>query len=320
MIKSFSACNRAGIPDEADLELINKYALVPLKKEEVFVFSVILCDNEIDRDFERFSEESLYALEKLFEGKTGILNHSMQSEDQNARAYRAKVIKDGSKKTADGLDYMYLKAWCYTVRSEKNASFIRDIESGIKKEVSISCSAGKKVCSVCGKTGCSHKKGGVYSGRLCFMTIEDITDAYEWSFVAVPAQKNAGVTKSAKINKKENSMENILKSVKNGESLTLERDEVKKLSSYIAALEKESADGRLYRESLVKKAKKYFAVAIDSLSGDCVDSLLENQTCENLEELCSALKKQASAVIGPVPQLLREEKKTDTGANSQFKF
>ena len=30
---------------------------------------------------------------------------------------------------------------------------------------------------------------------LCHTILSDITDAYEWSFVAVPAQRNAGVTK-----------------------------------------------------------------------------------------------------------------------------
>ena len=30
---------------------------------------------------------------------------------------------------------------------------------------------------------------------MCHTILDDITDAYEWSFVAVPAQVNAGVTK-----------------------------------------------------------------------------------------------------------------------------
>ena len=42
---------------------------------------------------------------------------------------------------------------------------------------------------------CSHVKGKTYGGRLCHVVLDVITDAYEWSFVAVPAQVNAGVTK-----------------------------------------------------------------------------------------------------------------------------
>ena len=35
----------------------------------------------------------------------------------------------------------------------------------------------------------------MYSGNLCHTVLDDVTGAYEWSFVAVPAQVNAGVTK-----------------------------------------------------------------------------------------------------------------------------
>lgn len=34
-----------------------------------------------------------------------------------------------------------------------------------------------------------------FDGRLCYGELQNPTDAYEWSFVAVPAQKNAGITK-----------------------------------------------------------------------------------------------------------------------------
>ena len=37
--------------------------------------------------------------------------------------------------------------------------------------------------------------GKVYVGNPCYVILDDVTDAYEWSFVAVPAQINAGVTK-----------------------------------------------------------------------------------------------------------------------------
>ena len=47
-----------GEVSKEDLELINKLAKRPLKSDEVYVFSLILCDNEIDREYER--------LEKLF--------------------------------------------------------------------------------------------------------------------------------------------------------------------------------------------------------------------------------------------------------------
>ena len=47
------------VTDE-ELALINKYTRRQLSKDEVYVFSVVLCDNDIDRDGERFTVESLF--------------------------------------------------------------------------------------------------------------------------------------------------------------------------------------------------------------------------------------------------------------------
>ena len=314
--KNYTTENQVGMPTDEDMLLINEYSLRPLEKDEIFSFSVKLCDNDIDRDFERFNKESLKALETLFVGKTGILNHSMKSEDQTCRTYKTQLIVDNEQKTVDGLPYMYLKAWCYTVKSEKNQPLIKDIESGIKKEVSISCASSSRICSVCGKTHCGHIQGKEYDGEICYKTLTDITDAYEWSFVAVPAQRQAGVTKSFK---KEKSMENILKSIKEEKSLTLNEKEVKMLSDYMDSLKEKSLDGEKYRESLITDAKKSFALAIPSIESECVDDILKNLSSDTLEALCTSLEKHTKSILPPVSQLYMEEK-TDNNSNNEFKF
>ncbi len=315
--KSYKAKNEIGIPTAEDMSLINNFALKVLTPDEVFCFSVILCDNDIDRDFERFDENALRTLEKLFVGKTGIQNHSMRADDQTCRTYKTELLTDKNKKTTDGLPYMYLKAWCYTVRSEKNVSLISDIESGIKKEVSVSCASKSRICSICGEKNCSHIAGRSYDGKICYKTITDICDAYEWSFVAVPAQRKAGVTKSFK---KEKSMENILKSIKEGKSLTLDGNELKSLSNYIENLERKSADGEKYRASLCAKTKMSFALAFPEINDECIDEVLKNLSTENLEALKNAVTKKANTVVPVFSQLYVEEGKNDNIANSEFKF
>ena len=84
---------------ERELELINSYTRSPLSAEDVYLFTLTLCDNEVDRDFERFSTESLAALGELFIGKTGISDHSMRSGDQRARIFRTYIEKNPQKKT-----------------------------------------------------------------------------------------------------------------------------------------------------------------------------------------------------------------------------
>lgn len=316
MIKSYVANHKAGNPTDEDMTLINKYSLRELQKDEVFCFSVILCDNDIDRDFECFDEESLKTLEKLFVGKTGILNHSMKSEDQSCRTYKTQLVRDNTRQTLDGKPYMYLKAWCYTVRSEKNESLIKDIESGIKKEVSISCASQRKICSICNSEKCNHISGKIYGSEYCHKTIKDITDAYEWSFVAVPAQRHAGVTKSFT---KEKIMENILKSIREEKSLSLNESELKKLSEYMDNLKSMSIDGEKYRTALITSARKNFAITLPALETEFVNEILKNISTDTLENLCYSLEKQAREKLPPVSQLYTEENKNNN-SNNEFKF
>lgn len=185
--------------DKNWLEKINKFTRRPFTEDEIYAFSVILCDNDIDRDYESFSDDALETLAKSFIGKTGIFDHNPTTSNQNARIFDTEIVTDNSRKTKTGKPYKYLKANAYMVRTTDNETLISEIDGGIKKEVSISCSASSRKCSICGcdkaLNGCAHIKGKLYHNKLSYTILDDITDAYEWSFVAVPAQVNAGVTK-----------------------------------------------------------------------------------------------------------------------------
>lgn len=181
------------------LEQLNRFTRRELSAEEVYIFPVTLCDNEIDRDNERFSRKALEEMCEKFIGVTGIFDHNPKGENQTARLFMTEVMEE-NRENSMGERYAYLKGYAYMVRTDSNADLIREIDGGIKKEVSVSCSAGRQICSVCGadrsEKPCRHVKGRRYDGKRCFFTLEDISDAYEWSFVAVPAQVCAGVTKN----------------------------------------------------------------------------------------------------------------------------
>ena len=183
-----------------ELEKINGYAREPLTEDKVFVFRVALCDNDIDRDGEKFSSGALRKLAELFNGRTGIFDHDPKSSKQTARIFDTWVETLPEKTTTDGEVYRRLMAKAYMVRTASNSDLIGEIQSGIKKEASISCTMGEKLCSVCGedmhKGGCDHKKGGEYGGKLCYHILDEPLEAYEWSFVAVPAQVQKNGTKS----------------------------------------------------------------------------------------------------------------------------
>ena len=179
-----------------DLEKLNRFTRREHTEEEVYLFDVILCDNDIDRDQEAFSDAALEQMCGLFIGKTGISDHDPKAGGQTARIFDAAVVPS-DRLTRDGRPYKALKARAYMIRTDSNADLIREIEGGIKKEVSVSCSAAHRYCSVCGEEAgaCTHMPGRMYGDKRCYRVLDDIQDAYEWSFVAVPAQVQAGVTK-----------------------------------------------------------------------------------------------------------------------------
>lgn len=192
----------------ADMALINNYTLRELSPEDVYCFSVILCDNEVDRDLERFTNDSLNKLADLFKGVSGLFDHRWSAEKQNSRIYRTQVKKSDQKNTL-GEPLQQLIGDAYMLRTQQNEELIKAIEGGILKEVSIGCSIKKCSCSICKeplrfdwrtwKYSCKneHIKGETYDGSRCIGLLEDPTDAYEFSFVAVPSQRGAGVAKSA---------------------------------------------------------------------------------------------------------------------------
>ena len=186
-----------------ELKAINKYTLEPLEAADVFTFKAVLCDNELDRDFERFSVKALQDLKKLFLGKTVIKNHSWDADGQVARIYATELVQS-EKATKSGELYTQLVAHCYMVRTESNKDLIAEIKGGIKKEGSVGCAVSSSICSICGtdnaKNYCRHWPGRSYEkeggSQVCTFVLNGAKDAYEFSLVAVPAQKAAGVSKS----------------------------------------------------------------------------------------------------------------------------
>lgn len=146
-----------------------------------------------DRDFERFDTAALPRMAELFRGKTGICDHQWSADRQVARIFDTQVVRED-----DGASCLMAEA--YVLRTERNADLIADIEGGIKKEVSVGCAMGQARCSICGEPygTCAHRKGAVYDGETCLAVLSEPLDAYEFSFVAVPAQRAAGVTKAGK--------------------------------------------------------------------------------------------------------------------------
>ncbi|MBP3413182.1 MAG: hypothetical protein J6K89_07965 [Oscillospiraceae bacterium] len=188
--KSASVASPTGAPDMA---AINRLSRKELTAEEVYTFPVRLCDDIVDRDNEKFHPDTLKELATLFLGKPFLFDHIWAASKQTARIYATRVETEGS--------VTCLISDVYMLRLSGNEDLIAMIDGGILKEVSVGCAVGKATCSICGKAfwECDHRRGGVYEGKTCHVILSEAKDAYEASFVAVPAQPAAGVQKSAEM-------------------------------------------------------------------------------------------------------------------------
>ena len=177
---------------EQELALINAQALRELSADEVFAFRLAACDNQIDREGERFTEVTLEQLGKLYVGKPVLRDHRWSAETQTARVYDAQVVGEGEVKR--------LVLSCYMVRTASAADTVAAIEGGILRECSVGCAVEHVNCSICGadqrETLCKHYAGREYDGQLCHFELDGAADAYEVSLVAVPAQPEAGIVKA----------------------------------------------------------------------------------------------------------------------------
>lgn len=311
-------------PDNTDLEKINSYTRSNFDADSLYIFSVSLCNNDIDRDYEKFSLEALEQLKEKFLGKTGIFDHSMRATDQKARIFDTWLERVEGKKTADGEDFYQLKAKAYMVKSEENMPLITDIEAGIKKEVSVSCSLGKSVCSICGcdkrSSVCEHIGGREYKGRTAYSILSDVKDAYEFSFVAVPAQREAGVTKSFDFKKEDVNMTDIIKTLKSCDSsVTLTKIQADEILNHIDSLNEEAILGREYKKSLTNEVVGLCAKAMPDMDLSVFSGVAQVMTTKELLSFKKAFSKTA-ANDGISLQLKPEKASKSDNIHSNYKI
>lgn len=290
--------------DEKELALINGLSRKRLTAEEVYTFSVRLCDNEVDRDGERFPEGTLVELAGLFVGKSGVFDHQWSARGQTARIYRTELVRESNLKTEAGDGYCYLKGQAYMLRTEGNAELIAEIEGGIKKEVSVGCAVAKAACSICGedpanRSKCVHTKGRRYGEKLCWTDLLGATDAYEWSFVAVPAQKKAGVMKGMKRGEKKMELKEFIR-------------ENPEYAAMVETLEGEAETGRRYLASLRSEVTRLGGLAEPGMGTETLGKIVGKLTEDELGELKKAYGERLDGKYPVGPQLKYESGKTET--------
>ena len=296
----------------AQLELVNAFSKVLLTEEQVYLFSVRLCDNQVDRDKEYFDKAALEQLAPLFVGKTGIFDHDWSAKNQSARIYRTEIVAQSGVVEETGEAKCFLKGYAYMLRTEENAHLIAEIDAGIKKEVSVSCSVERCICSICqndiaDRISCSHVKGRVYDGKTCVVKLQDPIDAYEWSFVAVPAQQESGVIKGRK---KGMDLQKFLSQSPLAEEF---REEIRQL-------QKEADIGRRYMEELRGQVLRLGLLSGEAMKAETLKTIAAKLSEEELLEMKSAYEEKAAKRYPLKPQLSYGERGQEKSVKEDLEY
>lgn len=200
-------------PSERDLSRINAYALEPLTAEGVYVRRMHLCNTQVDRSFERFTERNLRQIAKSIVGKSVMLGHEYHGTPQG-RFFDASVEK------AEGVAHATPEFWL--VRAAPSAAeAIAQIDGGVWKDVSVGFNYEAMQCDLClgdylDYNACRHIAGETYpadelakGGRGGFEVLRDgdsviatvnygtgQVEGLEGSFVWLGCQYDAEVVKA----------------------------------------------------------------------------------------------------------------------------
>lgn len=191
---------RLEITDELLNEINTKFNKT-YKKDDLIAFDIELVNNDVDKDYEAFSENSLKEMVELFVGKTGFIFTDKKTQ-YNVRVLSTELFGDLDevklkyKKNRYGQTYVVLRAIVFAFKNKDLEEF--DIKNS---EFSISCSVLNRQCSICLKDNCiEHHKGITYPFRpsfytvtneifphnpinRCFYLLNGVTDVYEFANV-----------------------------------------------------------------------------------------------------------------------------------------
>lgn len=300
----------APIPTEEDYELIKgMMGTEEIPRDGLYVYKVLLCDNMVDRDSQMFTHKSLERIRDLYIGKVGIKDHSPTAGNIHSRIYKTELVVDEGKQNELGDNYEYVLGYAYTINNEENKAFINEIRGGLKKEVSVGLSNRSLICSICNKEmysdGHEHVEGETYGGEKCIGLIDDVDDVYEFSFVAIPSQRKAGIIKA--FNKKEENSMNLKQiALKICKSADVAPEDAEKLMEEIE---------KVYKPDTVRKALEEER---DKLKEDLAKALKEveegrvRRTEEYIDNLIDSMKPKNDKMRALARRAIEELIRVDT--------
>lgn len=177
-----------GDTSDEDIAAINEHTLNPITAEDVAVFKMDLCNDQIDRHISRFPAEELQRIsDDLIVGKPLMELHDMpgmfsRGSQPVGRFFRSQVVKENGVTS--------VQPDVFLLRGHGEDDIIAKIEAGILSGTSISFALDRPECSSCGCDirDCAHMPGEEVDGELCHVVLKEVTDVFEGSIVPLGSQ------------------------------------------------------------------------------------------------------------------------------------
>jgi len=171
--------------------------------EQLYIFSLRMCNNEVDADNDKLSDAFLRQFAEYINNNPIplIKDHTWTADGQIGRVYRAEVLSDGENSL--GEPYTYVLGYAYVAA---NSDIVPRIKLGLLSEVSVGFDGSGYTCSVCGASVKSHDSqcpeghtfGGINDDKPVYRNVNQCLSALECSFVPVPAQEGAEIQSKSK--------------------------------------------------------------------------------------------------------------------------
>jgi hypothetical protein len=149
---------RSAAPTRRELDVINRFARQPLSAAEVYVGECDLCNDRVDRAFERFTAEVLQDFADSLPGKSLLAGHDHGSLPLGLW-FDARLRRDERAVT-------HLRPSFYIVKTRDNEHHRAQLDGGVYRYASIGFRARDLVCDICGKSWfgweCQHYPGRGY--------------------------------------------------------------------------------------------------------------------------------------------------------------
>lgn len=198
------------------LAKINRFALSPLKAEDVYARKYLIAHNLVDRDRERFSEAILDDFVTTLPGKSYLFGHDRgqffplgllfdaAAEEMSAKQF-TEITGEPARLPSGKEAVKVVWAWFYIPRTATSADMIKNIEAGVYRHGSIGF----------GAADLEHVKGEY--GETLFWEYKSPGEAREASLVWLGAQQGATTQKAAGESAEEphhHKGENLMKTLK----------------------------------------------------------------------------------------------------------